>query len=83
MNLGIIGTILALVSGVVAYIVYLKGLIEKHATESMILKNRLDTQEWKKEIDEAVKRVNETEIDYKRQRDAFHDKYGTGDSKPK
>lgn len=68
--------IAALISGVLAYIGYLRSTIDGHQRTIESLKADSENKEFKDAISQATKTVVETEIDYAKSRDEFRNKYG-------
>lgn len=66
------------IAGVWAYIQHLLGKVSDHETTIAVLQNKSKTQEWDREINEATRKVVETEIDYNKTRDDFRKRYGDG-----
>lgn len=79
MNLSFISAIMLVISGVLAYISYLRSKIVGHESTIASLKSDAQNKEFKDAIEAASKMVTETTIDYQKARDDFRSKYGTGD----
>lgn len=79
MSLGIIAGLLALATGIMSYISYLKSKLESHQNIIEILKSEANEKEWASQIKDLTKTVKETDIDYKKASDDFRNKYnGSG-----
>lgn len=80
MSLGLLGGIGAIITGILAYIGYLRSRISTKDLTIASMKNASENKEWDNAILGAIKEVTEKEIDYEKAANDFRSKYNSGDS---